>query len=483
MSVDIKVDIKTETVDFNGQSAVLVSVKGGSNVIGTCSAGNINQSGGSNSRTRLFYIGNDPVINLVCPSRGNKRSDKLVSFCPGFTGYDAGINGAITNGFNKLNEGESLSSGLRDIIGLLEDGVYAIYYADYYPTDGNGIFFWGGYNISHEVRGTAEYNRVIGEKTYKPCFLLPTQPMDYFAAKIKRGTDGQVKKRRVQGISYHVTGLFSALLKGHHGAVSCVDLGVPFRCAVIEKISEPYTDKVRVAPANVPPPAPTAEEVDPEAPDAAEQIDVAAPAAVPPEPIAAAPTNGITGFRGPSVKIPLDVFPKDMLRQLIEGRSEYKPEHFNVLAAKLNTIRRKSISNNVLPITVLERAEQLPDCEMVESAYAIDQLTDDQLNCLLRGDVEYNGEVIISPNFYSSVVTAISYLQFKDPKRFVDFSIAIMENPELSAAHEYAARRVSSQISNQKVYGFFKSVADSNDIKYEKIVSIAQTFIKHFKPS
>lgn len=479
----MSVDIKSETVDFKGQSTLLVSVKGGSCAIGTCSLGNMNQSGSTNSNTRLFYIGNDPVINLVCPGRGNKINDKLVSFCPGFTGYDSGINGAITNGFNKLNEGESLSSGLRDIFGLLEDGVYAVYYTDYYPTDGNGIFFWGGYNISHEVRGTAEHNRVIGDKTFKPCFLMPTQPMDYFAAKIKRGTDGQVKKRRVQGIAYHVTGLFSALLKGHHGAVSCVDLGVPFRCAVIEKISEPYTDKVRVAPANVQPAAPAAEGVDPEAPDAAEQIDAAGSEAVRTEPVAAVPANGITGFRGPSAKIPLDVFPKDMLRQLIEGRSEYKPEHFNVLVAKLQTIRRKSISNNVLPITVLERAEQLPDCEMVESAYAIDKLTDDQLNCLLRGDVEYNGEVIISPNFYSSVVTAISYLQFKDTKRFVDFSLAIMENPELSAAHEYAARRVSSQVSNQKVFNFFKSAVDSNDIKYEKIISIAQTFIKHFRPT
>ena len=476
------VDIKSETVDFNGQSTLLVSVKGGSCAIGTCSAGNINQTGGSNSRTRLFYIGNDPVINLVCPGNGNKRSDKLVSFCPGFTGYDSGINGAITNGFNKLNEGESLGSGLRDLFGLLEDGVYAVYYADYYPTDGNGIFFWGGYNISHEVRGTAEYNRTIGDKTFKPCFLLPTQPMDYYATKMRMGTDGQVKKRRVQGIAYHVTGLFSALLKGHHGAVSCVDMGVPFRCAVIEKISEPYTDKIIVAPANVPP-TPTAESVDPEAPDAAEQIDAAAPEAAQSEPAVAVPAKSVTGFRGPSVKIPLDVFPKEMLRQLLEGRSEYKPEHFSVLMAKLNTVRRKSISNNVLPITVLERAEQLPDCEMVESAYAIDKLTDDQLNCLLRGDVEYNGEVIISPNFYSSVVTAISYLQFKDLKRFVDFSIAIMENPELSAAHEYAARRVSSQVSNQKVYNFFKSAVDGGDIKYEKIISIAQTYITHFKPT
>lgn len=476
------VDIKSETIDFDGQSAFLVSVKGGMNVVGTCLVGNTERGSNTASRTRLFYIGSDPVINLVCPNRANRQSDKLVSFSPGFQGYDQKINDAITSSFQKLNEGESLGTGLRDIFGLLEDGVYTAYLTDYYPTDGAGAFFWGAYNISHEVHGTAEHNRVIGDRTFKPCFLLPTQPMDYYAGRIKVGTDEQVKSRRVQGIVYHVSGLYSALLKGHHGAVSCVDMGVPFRCAVIEKITEPYIEKIIAAP---PVPPPTAEEVDPEAPDAAEQLEAATPAAEKETPAPAqtevVSLNGITGFRSPSVKIPLEVFPKDLLRQLIEGRTEYKPEHFKVMEAKLQTIRRKSINNNALPYSVLERAEQLPDCEMIESAYAIDQLTDEQLNCLLRGDVECNGEVIVSPNFYTSVVTACSYLQFKDTRRFVDFSIAIMENPELSAAHEYVARRVSSQSDNTKIYNFFKEAVDSNDPKYDKILTVAQVFIKRYQ--
>lgn len=476
------VDVKSEFVDVGGQSVILVSVKGGGDIIGTCSVGNLDRTGSASSRVRLFYIGSDPVINLVCPNRGNKQSDKLVSFSPGFQGYDQKINGALTSSFNRLNEGESLSSGLRDILVLLEDGVYTLYFADYYPTDGNGIFFWGGYNISHEVRGTAEHNRVIGDRIYKPCFLLPTQPMDYFATRTKVTTDEQVKLRKVEGIVYHVSGLFSALLKGHHGAVSCVDKDIPFRCAVIEKITEPYVDKLFAEPPSSAPEPKAEEDIDPEAPDAAERIDAAEPADIVEAPAArSAGFKGITGFRSPSVKIPLNVFPKDMLRQLLEGRAEYKPEHFNVMAAKLQTIRRKSINNNALPITVLERAEQMPDCEMIESAFAIDSLSDEQLNCLLRGDVECNGEVIVSPNFYSSIVTACSYLQFKEPRRFVDFSIAIMENPELAAAHEYVARRVLALTDNRKVFNFFKGAIESGDAKYEKIIPIAQTFLNRFR--
>lgn len=479
--MDLNVEIKSETVDYDGQSALLVSVKDGGAVLGTCMAGSIDQSGSASSRTRLFYIGNEPVINLVCPNRANKRSDKLVSFSPGFQGYDQKINAAITNSFNRLNDGESLTSGLRDIFGLLEDGIYTVYYSDYYPTDGNGIFFWGAYNISHEVHGTAEYNRAIGDKLYKPCFLLPTQPMDYYAARTKIGADDQVKKRRVQGIVYHVSGLYSALLKGHHGAVSCVDNGIPFRCAVIEKITEPYTDHKPPMPeeSQTPPPAP-AETIDPEAPEAAEQLD-AAVESVDQEPEEDIPANGVTGFRSPSVKMPLEAFPKDMLRQLIEGRSEYKPPHFDVITAKLMTMRRKSVNNNVLPYSVLERAERLPDCEMVESAYAVSELTDEQLNCLLAGDVECNGKVIISPNFYSSIVTACGFLQFKSTSRFVDFAIAVMENPELTAVHEYVARRVSSQTENSKILHFFQNAVESGDPKYDRIITIAQTFIKRYK--
>ena len=478
------VDIKSETVDFEGKSALLVSVKDGGNAIGTCLAGNSDKSGSVSSMTRLFYIGNDPVINLICPNHGNKQSDKLVSFSPGFQGYDQKINDALTNSFKRLNEGESLNAGLHDVFRLLQDGVYAVYYSDYYPTDGNGVFFWGGYNISHEVRGTAEYNTTIGDKTYKPCFLFPTQPMDYYTARTKIVTDEQVKTRQVEGIVYHVSGLFSALLKGHHGAVSCVEAGVPFKCAVIEKITDPYVDKITVVPETPVAPPESAENADSaETSDNAEQPEdtVDTVEKVAPKVKEVAVSKGITGFRNPSVKIPLSVFPKDMLRQIIEGRSEYKPSHFNVISAKLQTMRRKSINNNVLPYVVLERAEQMPDFEMVESAYAVDSLSDEQLDCLLRGDVECNGKVIISPNYYSSIVTACSFLQFKDPKRFVDFSIAIMENPELAAAHEYVARRVSSQTENKKIFNFFKKVVDSDETKYEKIIPIAETFVKRYK--
>lgn len=479
-------EIKSEIVDVDSHGVLLVSVKNGEGYIGTCGMGYVERMTSSmgNGQTRLFYIGKDPVVGMISAGN-NKKNDVMMSLCPGFQGYEDKLNTAITVSFSKLNSGESLLASLKDLLGLLQDGVYAVYLSDYYPTDGSGTFFWGGYNISHEVRGSAPCSRVIGSKTYKPCFLVPSQPLDYYQARVKASADSDIHKRRVQGIVYHLTGLHSVLLKGHHGAVACVDNSVPFTCAVIEKITEPYTD--------VPLPEPEEPVLPEEEPaDVPEENAVPANGAAPEEeeapPTPPAPVvrtaekrPGITGFRSPSVKIPLEMFPREMIRMIIEGRAEYKPSFHRSISAKLGASKKKAITNNVLPYSVLEKSEKMPDVDMVESAYALSVLTDEQLNCLLMGDVECDGKIIVSTNYYQSIVTACNYLQFTNEKRFVDFTIAVMDNAELSAAHEYVARRVSGLTSNKKLYDFFIQANQSEDIKYEKILPFAQTFIARYK--
>ena len=456
----MSVEVKSENISIGGNNVLLVSVKGGSAVIGTCSAGYIQRTGDHSSLTRLFYVGNDPVVNVVCPNHGSKRTDKLISFCSGFQGVDLEIRDALSDSFFKINRGDSLEIGMRDAFGLLSDGVYTVYLSEYYPTDGNGTMFWGAYNISHEIHGTAEQNRVIGkDRPYLPCFLVPSQPLDSFLPKIKATTDEQVKTRRVQGIVYHLSGLHSVLLKGHHGAVSCIEQDIPFKCAVIERVCEPYTDP----PVKVEVPVTEGEEGEP---PVTEVQEVA--------------REGITGFRSASVKVPLEMFPKDMLRQLLETREECKPPHYINLVKKFNTVRRKSVSNQVLPRHILERCDLMPDVEMIESAFAIDGITDDQLNCLLAGDTEMNGEVIISPNFYSSVVTACNYLQFHDEGRFIEFSLAILDNPKLYATQEYIARRISRLANSKKIYTYFKNLLASDD-RNEKVVPIAERFVKDYE--
>ncbi len=463
------VEIKCEHIDVGGSSVLLVSVKGSSSAIGTCSMG-CTSAKDLSSKTKVFYIGTNPVVNILCPSHGSKRADKMMSVSPSFTGVENEIANTFTEDLNKLNRGDSLEAGLRGIYGLLSDGVYTVYTSEYYPTDGNGTFFWGAYNIYHEVRGTAEHNRTIGsDKTFRPSFLIPGKPLEEYATKVKSSTDLAVETRRIQGIVYHLSGFHSVLLKGHHGAVSCLCKKLPFKCAVIEKITEPYTVPFEYGQNVLPIPTAEGSADEENAQEAAAEI---APPVIKHE--------GISGFRSASVKIPLEAFPSDMLRHLLATRAEVKPPHYKVLVHKSGVLHAKKVSNNVIPREALDRCDVLPDVEMMESAYVVDNLTEEQLNALLAGNTDLDGKIIISPNFYASIVTACNYLQFHDEKRFVDFSLAILDNMELSATHEYTARRVSRLESNSKVYGFFKNVITEADPKYEKIMSIAERFVKDY---
>lgn len=474
-------DLKSETLSFEDKSVTLVSVKNGEAAIGVCSAGYTGM-GGTGAVSKVFFIGGEAIMNIACPNHNHKQSSKLMCFSPGYKGYDQKIYNVLNVCFSRLVAGEPAFAALKDLLNLLQDGVYTLYVSDYYPTDGAGNFFWGAYNVSHEVHGTADRNRVIGNSVYKPCFLIPSQPLDYYTSKMKIQADERVKGRDIQGIAYHISGFHSILLKGHHGAVACAEADIPFRCLVIEKVCEPYTDPV-VLPDPVPVPAPTAEEEAAAESDEAQvqqQAQVPQTAAQPTTPPVFVP-EGITGFRSASLKLPIETIPKEMLKLILEGRSEYKPRQFNALLAKMNAPRRKAVSNNVLPLTVLEKAEKMPDVEMLESAFAISSISDEQLNCLLAGDVECNGEVIVSPNFYQSIVTACNYLQFTDPKRFVDFTIAIMDNPELSATHEYVSSRALCFGSNKKLFRFFSDALASGDAKYDKILPAANKFASRYK--
>lgn len=461
------VEIKSEHVDIGGSNVILVSVRSGSAVIGTCSAGYGSKRGDTSVQTRIFYIGNNPVAEILCPNHGSTSSDKMISLCTGYSCMDDDIHSTLTECLEKLNRGDSLEAGLHDALTLLPDGLYTIYYSDYYPTDGAGTFFWGAYNLTHEIHGTAEHSRTIGKtKTYRPCFLIPGAPLDTYDSKITQMTEVAVQTRRCQGIVYHISGLHSVLLKGHHGAVSCVAAKLPFKCAVIEKINEPYTD------AYIPEPVPAAPE------DGAEEEQAnqeAAPQKYSPPP----EREGITGFRSASTKIPLELIPREMLKNLLLNRFEYKPEHYYSLIKKTSLVRKKSYSNKVIPHNVLELCEDMPDSEMMESVFTVDKLTQPQLDALLSGETEYNGEIIISPNFYSSIVTACNYLQYTNTRKFIEFSLAILDNPELNATHEYIANRIS-RIMNRDIYSFFRAVSDNNGVGYEKILPIAEKYISYY---
>ncbi len=476
-------EIKTDHININGQNITLVSVNNGKNLIGVCSAGYNMKREDSASINKIFYIGADPVINILCPNHGDKYMDKLISMSNGYGGMAENMHDSITECFDRANNGDSLETSLHNIFTFLSDGVYTLYTAEYYPTDGNGTFFWGAYNIPHEVNGTSEFVRTIGaSRTFTPCFLIPGTPLDMYLAKTKAAADEVIKKRQIQGIVYHLSGLHSVLLKGHHGAVSCAMAGVPFKCAVIEKIAAPYTEVMTYIPNITAKKQPVESLENEEMFGFEDEEQPSAPAPAEPEPVAEPEViehEGITGFRSPSVKIPIEMMPRHMLNTILQTHSETKPSHFSFILQKNNVIKKKSYTNNILPLPALENCDRMPDCEMIESANAIDGLSQDQLDALLAGNTEYNGNIIISPNFYTSIVTACNYLQFHDKQRFVTFSLSILDNPDLYATHEYIARRIA-RIDSNRIYDFFREAVSANDPRYEKIMGTAESYIKDY---
>lgn len=299
-------ELKSERIDIGGTRALLVSVSGGSAAIGTASVGYCDIARDTSVLTRMFYIGSSPVAEMLCPDHGSKSRDKMISLCAGYTASDKVIHEKLTDGLCRLNQGEPPEECLRGAFALLSDGVYTVYLSEYHPTDSAGVFFLNAYSLTHEIRGTAENNKITEKKDcYFPCYLIPGVPPAEVDIK---GAKGSPSGEKIQGIAYHLAGYHSVLLKGHHNAALCSERGLPFTCAVIEKITEPYTEY-------------TGEETEDDLEDGS----------VPPR-----EGRGITGFRSPSVKIPLERFPHDMLELLIRTRTEYKPKNLDALIKRLN---------------------------------------------------------------------------------------------------------------------------------------------------
>ena len=117
---------------------------------------------------------------------------------------------------------------------------------------------------------------------------------------------------------------------------------------------------------------------------------------------------------------------------------------------------------------------------MMASAYAINELTDNDLNVLLSGSaVSADGNVIISQNFYESITYAINYLQLKDKKRFIEFAGSIIKNPDLSGAYSYVTNRLK-YVMDAKVNELFKYILETENEAYNPLKATAERYIKQY---
>ena len=116
---------------------------------------------------------------------------------------------------------------------------------------------------------------------------------------------------------------------------------------------------------------------------------------------------------------------------------------------------------------------------MLASAFAITELTNEQLDLLISGETMCDGKYIISANYYESIVYACNYLQYKDKQRFITFAISLLNTPTLAPTYRYIAERMQYVI-DARIKDAFKNVLASDEPAYKPIKDIAQRYLEHF---
>jgi hypothetical protein len=154
-----------------------------------------------------------------------------------------GIQGGIVEAVNVL----------APILGLLEDGLYAVADVPHCPTDGSGRFFWEVPPEMTAYPATAmafsyDYHCTPGV----PTFLYPSQwPERYDEARVRYYRERIEQGSRPLAVAYHLSEFMSVLLDGHHKAAAAALLGERVHCLTIMPLTSvvfepPYTPARRV---------------------------------------------------------------------------------------------------------------------------------------------------------------------------------------------------------------------------------------------
>ena len=425
--------IRKSYLSNDNNEVLLVSVENGSGQIGETELG-FSRVRSTIYRESVFHLGASPVLKISTPQREENLSDKMVSFFNSGK-RDVSTRSIIETAYHKyFMYNETADSTLDPLYKILKSGLYAIYLVKVFPTDGGGMFFWDAYNVRHEVKGSA--NRFsINTKPYTPCFLLPSLPPAYFNYNIYQSILNNNKdSEEFYGIAYHLSGLHSVLLKGHHEAAACLAAAKEFYCLIIEPVNNLYRDE---------------------------------------------DTNEIVGLCGVSVKLPFEFLSCEMSENALLTR---RGEHSDLIHSirKLLSQGNRGASRTSFPNDIIENASALPDTDMIISAKSVEALSSQQLDALLLGETEFEGKTIISTNYYQSIVTAGNYLQYTDLERFIEFTLTIMNNPDLTAVHDYLANRLF-KIHDKRIYEFDKNIIEEQDKYLSHLERNAKKYILKYE--
>ncbi len=413
---------------------LLVNVVNGKGIIGICDT-----TRAPGTIRRSLYVGSEALVSVLSSNdeSANRQiwQNSSIDKCKNVLGSK--LKHVVDEYFY---EGAPLAKAVQPVLEMLTDGLYIVHTGKVYPTDGAGNFFWNAYLVRHELNGSAPVIPAVGKhKVFEPSFLVPTQSFSMYSEKNISIAASRIKKgRRIGGLAYHLTGMFSALLSGHENACACLARGDDFPCITIEPVNDvlylhdEITDKER-----------------------------------------------ILALSAPYAKLPLEAISRSVVENFLLNRRVSVPEFYPAIRAKADKSVVLKGGTKGISSLITENIEKLPDAEMLASAFAISDLPDEHIQLLLAGETKINGEVIISANYYESIVYACNFLQYKDKRRFIEFTTAILNTPSLAATYRYVAERLRFEM-DAKINELFKMVLESEDPAYIPIKEIAQNYLVRY---
>lgn len=431
----MKANVTIETHNGPAGEYLLVNVTSNNGVIGVCDT-----TITSGTTRKSFFVGGECLVNVLSRENDDSSNRQIwqtssIDKCKNITGTK--IQNAC-EGFFK--DSVPLSKAIQPVLEMLTNGLYVVHVSTVYPTDGAGNFFWNAYAVKHELAGSAPFNPVVGEdKCFSPTYLVPTKSFSAYSDKNVNTIISRINKgRKVGGIAYHLTGMFSALLYGHTNASACLACNEEFRCIIIEPLNRVVYGS-------------------------SDTIEA----------------GRINAVSCPYAKVRFSELSRKMTENFLMNRKCAMPGGLDEIKWKADKMLSNGAFAKRIMNTIEANLESLPDSEMLMSAYAIDELTDEQIETLLAGQTELNGRVIISPNYYESIVYACNYLQLMDKKRFIEFAKAILKTPTLSAAYIYVAGRLK-YIMDSRVNQLFKEISASDEPEYRQIKEVAQKYAEAY---
>ena len=432
----MKANVSIESLNGPAGDFLLVSVTSSDGMIGVCDT-----SVKNGVCRKTFYVAGESLVDIQYKENDNEMN-RIIWQTSSIDKTKSVLGTKLSKCCENYFSGTApLSKAIMPVLELLSNGLYVVHLGKVFPTDGAGNFFWDAFTIKHEISGSAPYNPVIGsEKCFSPPFLIPTHAFSgYIESAVRNASEKIASGKKIGGIAYHLTGMFSALIEGHINAAACATNGTDFTCIIIE----PLNNVIYGEPGSI-------------------------------------DENKVIALSCPFVKISFDNISRKMLENFFINRRVCIPKEYEQIKWKADKMHSNGVLARKVNPNIDRNVEGYPDAEMMASAYAINELTDNDLNVLLSGSaVSADGSVIISQNFYESITYAINYLQLKDKKRFIEFAGSIIKNPDLSGAYSYVVNRLK-YVMDAKVNELFKYILETESEAFIPLKTIAERYIKQY---